>query len=69
MKNFPKLPDLVKESRVDELLRIAAAFEGAGRQVPGHVRRELVQLAPWWGKRDIPAVILEAQRVLQRSRR
>ena len=67
--SFPKLPDPVKEVRVDELLRICAAFEIGNRPIPGHVRRELVLLSDHWGRRDIPAMIIEAQRVLRSSAR
>jgi hypothetical protein len=67
---IPKTPqDGLQSDRVDELLRIAAAFESASRRIPGHIQRELVLLARWWGKREIPAVIREAQKVLGRSGR
>lgn len=70
MKPFPRrMPDAIKEGRVDELLRIVSAFQAANRKIPGHVQRELVLLADHWGRRDIPAVIVEARRVLRRSAR
>ncbi|HEX6811313.1 MAG TPA: hypothetical protein VF384_06800 [Planctomycetota bacterium] len=62
-----KLQNPLKEDRVDHLLRIVASFESAQRAVPGHVRRELVMLSAHWGKRRIPAVILDARRLLQGS--
>jgi hypothetical protein len=68
-RTFPKLPDRLKQEQVDQLLRIVEAFELEKRAVPGSVRRALVLLAPHWGKRRIPAVILEAQRTLGRTRR
>lgn len=65
---LPKsMPDPVKGARVDELLRIAGAFAASGRAVPGHVRRELVRLAAHWGKRDIPADVVEARKILGRA--
>lgn len=67
--SLPKLPDPVKEARVDDLLAIVASFEMFGRAIPGHVRRELALLADHWGRRDIPAVIVEAKRVLERCSR
>jgi hypothetical protein len=72
MKRFriPKTwQDGLQSDRVDQLLRVVASFEASGRPIPGHILRELVLLAAWWGKREIPAVIIEAQRVLGRSGR
>lgn len=65
---FPRAPrDTVRESRVDELLRIASAFVAGDRSIPGHVLRELVQLHEHWGKREIPAAAVDAAKRLGRT--
>jgi len=66
--NFPKLRDPLKQGRVGELLAICAAFTGANRKIPGHVRRELALLHEHWGKQEIPPEIIEAKRLLESTR-
>lgn len=56
--------DVLREARVDELLRIIAAFAASKRGIPGHVLRELVQLQPHWGRRQIPPAVVAARKVL-----
>ncbi|RTL15962.1 MAG: hypothetical protein EKK55_25120 [Rhodocyclaceae bacterium] len=61
-------PGLLEE-RVDRLLAVVEAFAAANRPVPGHVLRELVSLRPNWGRRRMPAIVVEASQVLRRSGR
>lgn len=63
---FSKFHEAVKAGEVDALLRICEAFELGKRPIPGYVRTALVRLQPYWGKRKMPAAVLEAQRVLRR---
>lgn len=52
------------EDRAVHLLAVVRAFEAAGRPVPGHIRRELVLLRPHWGRRPIPPVIQQAEKLI-----
>ena len=61
----PAKVDPLRRERLEHLLRVAEAFERAGRSIPGHVRRELVFLSDLWGRHRIPAQVLEARNVLQ----
>lgn len=63
------VPDPVGEADLDHVLRVAQFFIDNGRPLPSDVVMRAIELERHWPGRDIPAVIVEAQRVLRRSAR
>jgi hypothetical protein len=59
-------PHPARVARLEELLRIAAAYEQHKRPLPGGLRRELALLADCWPGHAIPQCVVDAKRVLGR---
>lgn len=70
MKNFLKpVPDPIGEADLDHVLRVAQFFIDRGRPLPSEVVMLAIELERHWPGREIPSVIVEAQRVLRRQAR